>query len=178
MIYKDGDEVVVLPGGAGSCIRHAGEVATIFACNAKGASIIYSNGEIGYCVFSEVKPYKDEKKMFKKEDIKPGMVIVTDSNEKLIVVPNREGTLVLCSVSDGEMKGVEFVRYLGDDLTSRPRPTLTVSAIYSGVTGKDQFFPAMQFRECLWKREDEIKEVTMKEVEEMFGYKVKIVKED
>lgn len=139
-----------------------------------------------------------------KKDIKAGDIVLLKDGRRCIVMPNTydsNNELVLYGMADlshtllascnpafKKIFGViaSFNKYYNDDLTPsddddrytimavRSNPITSANCLFEMLTNnlihKDRFY-------WNWKRE-EIKEVTMSEVEEEFGCKVKIVKEE
>lgn len=139
-----------------------------------------------------------------KKDIKAGDIVLLKDGRRCIVTPNidypNEGLtlygmadlshtlLASCNPAFKKIFGViaSFNKYYNDDLTPsddddrytimavRSNPIASASCLFEMLTNnnidKDRYY-------WDWKR-GEIKEVTMAEVEEKFGCKVKIVKEE
>lgn len=104
-------------------------------------------------------------KGFTKADLKNGMVIEQRCGTRKIVIEDR----IVGYEEYGELQ-----RY-GDDLLHQNNPGLDIVKIYKPTNTIEQALRSNNL-ELLWERH-EVKEVTMAEVEEKFGCKVKIVKE-
>lgn len=110
-------------------------------------------------------------KELKKEDLKVGYVVKFNDGVLGMVAPvvkdNGENDLII-RFNDS----VYHYTYITYDTL------LSINKVYGySANARAPFSISATFRELLWKREKPVKEVTMTEIEEKFGCKVKIVKE-
>ena len=102
---------------------------------------------------------------FTKSDLKNRMVVEYRNGERRMVV-------------DNVLVGNTLFGYLeeyNDDLTNKEFSILDIMKVYDVICNLEALISPRCLR-LLWQR-SEVKEVTMAEVEEKFGCKVKIVKE-
>lgn len=107
----------------------------------------------------------EDENMFTKKDLKDGMVVKT-----------REGNYYLVC---GDML-IRDKHFLGmgaynNDLTSKIVIEKDVVAVYDKIHSLDAL-KYIEYKTALWKRE-EVKEMTVAEIEKELGYSIKIVKE-
>lgn len=109
-------------------------------------------------------------------DLKTGMIVKTRKGDSYIVMMDflGEDINILAGISDNETISNKWIKMSGytQDLTCPKVSNLDIMSVYSS-NPCDIDIP----KGILWKRE-EYKEVTMKEIEEKFGCKVKIVQEE
>ena len=105
-----------------------------------------------------------------KNDLKNGMVVETKCGERFICI---DGYLV------GEGAFSEFDNY-DDNMENNFNKDYDIVKVFNpywgsiiNVFNKDRD----EFYKIFWERDSEAKEVTMTEIEEKFGCKIKIVKE-
>jgi hypothetical protein len=134
-----------------------------------------------------------------KKDIKAGDIVLLKDGRQCIVMPNihdpnkelalygvlnlRNPFLVGCDKSFGIITSLN--NYYNDDLTTLDDDVYTIMAVRKNpITSAYCLFEMLTNKNIDkdryywdWKRE-EVKEVTMAEIEEKFGCKVKIVKEE
>lgn len=103
-------------------------------------------------------------KNFTKSELKSDMVVQTKDGSNYVV----RGKWLYGTSS------VINIDHYQEDLTIRGMPWLDIVKIYSGLFFNK--FLEEYSNDLIWQRE-EVKEVTMAEVEEKFGYKVKIIKD-
>lgn len=131
-----------------------------------------------------------------KKDIKEGAIVLLKDGRRCIVMPDITDELVLYGLHNlrnpfcsdcytrpfGKVSRVDNYR---DDLTTLDDDVYTIMAVRSNpITTASSLFKILTSNSIDkddiiwdWKRE-EVKEVTIAEVEEKFGCKVKIVKEE
>lgn len=131
------------------------------------ASIEWYNGEWQIITFDEfMEEY--EMKNFTKDNLKVGMLVEFKCDVRKVVMPNKNGLYLMGCSSSYELHD------FNDDLTHKnnddimkvydlPRYNIISNSIYS----RDN-------RNLLWERE-EVKELTIDEISELLGYKVKVV---
>ena len=102
---------------------------------------------------------------FTKDNLRNGMVVETRERKAYIVLENN---LI-------DTFGFLPLDNFDDNLKGRYSNGKDIVKVYEPILRIDDFYNRYQL-EVLWSR-PEVKEVTMSEVEEKFGYKVKIVKE-
>ena len=135
--------------------------------------------DVSDIIFYQVKNYKIIEwsdymnKELKKDDLKVGYVVKFNDGVLGMVAPvvkdNGEDDLII-RFNDS----VYHYTYIITDST-----LLSIKEVYGYSTNaRAPFSISDTFRELLWKREEPVKEVTMAEIEEKFGCKVKIVKEN
>ena len=107
-------------------------------------------------------------KEFKKSDLKNRMVVQYRNGERKLVVDN-----LLMDRHESDLLNV-----YNNDLTFKDRycNEFDIVRVYPEVNTFEQMLIIEQKHKPIWQR-SEVKEVTMSEVEEKFGCKVKIVKE-
>lgn len=103
-------------------------------------------------------------KNFTKFELKPDMVVQTrDGSNYVILGKWLYGTSSVINID-----------HYQDDLTVRGMPWLDIVKIYSGLFFKK--FLEDYSNDLIWQRESpDVKEVTIAEIEEKFGCKVKII---
>lgn len=101
-----------------------------------------------------------------KSDLKNGMI-----------VKFRNGTAAIVNLNetDREIKVTNdiyvSINAFQDDLTYNFTPIYDIMRVYNYI---DECRTAVGY-ECIWKRKEETKEMTVKEIEKELGYKIKIV---
>lgn len=108
-------------------------------------------------------------------DLKTGMIATTRNDNSYIVMRDfgEVGDILAgLSASDNILNSYIALRHYNQDMKHNQSPNLDIVSIYNSYPG-DIDIP----RSLLWKRE-EYREVTMRELEELFECKVKIVDED
>ena len=109
------------------------------------------------------------------DDLKTGMIVTVRTGDSYIVMRDFLGDIsILTGISDNKTISRKWIKMSGytQDLTCTKAPILDIMSVYSSDPCEIDI-P----RGLLWERK-ECKEVTMKEIEEKFGCKVKIVEED
>ena len=105
----------------------------------------------------------------KKSDLKTGMIVR---------FRNGLSGLVNFNETDREIKVTNeayvSINAFQDDLTYNSTPIYDIMRVYNYI---DEYRTAAGY-ECIWKRKEETKEMTVKEIEKELGYKIKIVGED
>ena len=108
-------------------------------------------------------------------DLKTGMIVKTRNDNSYIVMRDFvDAGDILAGLSDSDNITNSF-NELSDyeqDLKHNQLPGLDIMSVYTSY-----LYGIDTHKKLLWQRE-EYKEVTMREIEEMFGCKVKIVDED
>ena len=108
-------------------------------------------------------------------DLKTGMIVETrDGNSHIVMRDFIDGGDILVGISDNDNIVNSYIElsYYEKDLKHNQLPGLDIMSVYTS------YLHCIDIpKKLLWKRE-EYKEVTMKEIEEKFGCKVKIVEED
>ena len=123
--------------------------------------------------------YNGDYKM-KKSDLKTGMIVELSDGEKRLVIAN---TLLGLKAGSGGIA----MRYINDDLTLDSILHGDIVKVYSepqdgraDYIGSDiSWFiknDCTKYSRCIWERE-EPKDITVAEIEEILGYKIKIVGE-
>ena len=110
----------------------------------------------------------------KLNDLKTGMIVKTREGKYNIVMRDfiDEGDILAGLSCDNKISDTwTSLSNYNQDMTSR-FPHIDIMSVYSSYT-----YSADTPKRLLWERK-EYKEVTMREIEEMFGCKVKIVEED
>ena len=103
---------------------------------------------------------------FTKADLKPGMVVEYMDGQRRIVLndcfmnPNKKGYLDFSDFSD--------------DLISRMADYTTIKKVYLSRSKNLSTYCDIKYLTLIWERE-EVKEMTVAEIEKQLGYKVKIV---
>lgn len=127
-------------------------------------------------VIELVENLKNKGKQMKKSDLKTGMFVVLASGDEGIILGN-------AVVSFSSKVGGISLKCYQDNLThtsSTDRDIIEVHAEASCCAGASLnyyvSYPDELKGKLLWKREEEVKEVTMDDLEKQFGCKVKIVK--
>ena len=109
------------------------------------------------------------------DDLKTGMIVKTkDGNSHIVMRDFIDEGDILAGLSHNNVISntwISFSRY-NKDMTHSALPNLDIMSVYASYT-----YSADTPKRLLWERK-EYKEVTMSEIEEMFGCKVKIVEED
>lgn len=119
----------------------------------------------------------------KKSDLKTGMIVITRDGNQFVVFIDvvdtcKGGDLHSVIVNDEDWLSLknydENLIYKNDAL-----PEFDIIEIYapSNLFGFMNIEYEKDERKLLWKREDNIKEVTIRDIEDKFGCKVKIVSE-
>ena len=106
------------------------------------------------------------------DELKTGMIVETRDGDSYIVMRDFLGDVsILAGISDNKTISRQWINmyWYTQDLSCRDVPSLDIMSVYSSYPcGIDTKIG------LLWKRE-EYKEVTMSEIEEKFGCKVKII---
>ena len=108
----------------------------------------------------------------KLDELKTGMIVTVRTGDSYIVMRDFLGDIsILTGISDNKTISRKWIKMSGytQDLTCTKAPILDIMSVYSSDPCEIDI-P----RGLLWERK-ECKEVTMKEIEEKFGCKVKIV---
>jgi hypothetical protein len=116
-------------------------------------------------------------------DLKPCYVVKTRDGRYWMVFTVSTGTMIL---TDGANKWMYLSNWHPDFTHSRSShdPSfheLDIMEVYGPVTGTDNYifcgYVTPDNRPLLWSREPERVEMTLEEIEEKLGYKVKVVSE-
>lgn len=108
-------------------------------------------------------------------DLKTGMIVTTRNGNSYIVMRDFiDSGDVLTGLSCDNVIANTWTSLLcyNQDMTHPTLPNIDIMSVYASST-----YSVNTPTKLLWKRE-EYKEVTMQEIEEKFGCKVKIVEED
>lgn len=131
--------------------------------------------EKGYGVRGNLFGWTDEmfegKVEMTKDDLKTGMIVTLRNGEEYMVVLNhvKHPNGLIMSFT-GEMKWDELNSYTDDLLCRGLNCAFDIVKVQIPTTN----FLVYETRDTLWERE-EVKKITMKEVEEKFGCKVEII---
>ena len=109
------------------------------------------------------------------DDLKTGMIVETRNGDSYIVMRDFLGAVsILTGISDNKARASKWIKMsiYTQDLNCSGIPSVDIVSVYSSYPCEIDTKIGL-----LWKRE-EYKEVTMSEIEEKFGCKVKIVEED
>ena len=109
------------------------------------------------------------------DDLKTGMIVETRDGDSYIVMRDFLGDVsILAGISDNKTISSKWIKMsiYTQDLNCSRIQSLDIMSVYSSYPCEIDTKMGL-----LWKRE-EYKEVTMQEIEEKFGCKVKIVEED
>lgn len=119
-----------------------------------------------------------------KSDLKTGMTVVSEKGwVGKVLLGTSSGDIILW-YQDGESRNISKYRTLdtvNEDLTYGVGKKIVAVYEYSNIHKilSDYHMPSsLRNMKCLWKRPEVVKEVTMREVEERFGCKVKIKAEE
>ena len=111
----------------------------------------------------------------KLDDLKTGMIVTTRNGDSHIVMRDFVDVGdILAGISDNDNITNSYIElsYYKQDMKNNILSGLDIISVYTS------YLHCIDIpKKLLWQRE-EYKEVTMKEIEEMFGCKVKIVEED
>ena len=111
----------------------------------------------------------------KLDDLKTGMIVTTRNGDSHIVMRDFvDSGDILAGLSDSNDITNSYIElsYYKQDMKNNVLSGLDIMSVYTS------YLHCIDIpKKLLWQRE-EYKEVTMKEIEEMFGCKVKIVEED
>lgn len=126
---------------------------------------------------------EENKNMFTKRDLKPGMVCVLRNGTYCIAIP-KKGGITLCRMYHSKNCGSYLWNAICEsDIDSRLDPDSNdesdIMAVYGLADSDGLIFgdgDELFGRDLIWKREPKAKEVTMADVEKAFGCRVKIVK--
>ena len=108
-------------------------------------------------------------------DLKTGMIVTTRNGNSYIVMRDFvDAGDVFAGLSDSAEITSSYTElsYYRQDMKHNQLPGLDIMSVYTSY-----LYGIDTPKKLLWKRE-EYREVTMKEIEEMFGCKIKIVEED
>ena len=109
------------------------------------------------------------------DDLKTGMIVETRGGDSYIVMRDFLGAVsILAGISDNNTISSKWIKMsiYTQDLNCSGIQSLDIMSVYSSYPCEID-----TKIDLLWKRE-EYKEVTMSEIEEKFGCKVKIVEEE
>ena len=109
------------------------------------------------------------------DDLKTGMIVTTRNGNSYIVMRDFiDYGDILAGLSCNNVIANTWTSLLSynQDMTHSSLPNIDIMSVYASSA-----YSTDTQTKLLWKRE-EYKEVTMKEIEEMFGCKIKIVEED
>lgn len=110
----------------------------------------------------------------KLDDLKTGMVVTLRNGASSIVMRDfiNEGDL-LVNMSENKVIGWLYLNDYTTDMKYKDVDAFDVMQVY-----RARFYGISSKEALLWERKDDYKEVTMQEIEEKFGCKVKIVGEE
>lgn len=108
-----------------------------------------------------------ERKSFTKSDIKDGMVVEFRDGDRRIVL---NGHLMTNNAVINTSHFTEDLQHQFDDFT--------IDKVYTSNArfGTDYFKD--EYLDLIWEREPEYKEMTVSEIEEKLGYKIKVISDD
>ena len=108
------------------------------------------------------------------DDLKTGMVVTLRNGASNIVMRDfiNEGDL-LVNMSENKVIGWLYLNDYTTDMKYKDVDAFDVMQVY-----RARFYCISSKEALLWERKDDYKEVTMQEIEEKFGCKVKIVGEE
>ena len=126
------------------------------------------------------------KKEMKKSDLKTGYLVVTRDGHEYVVYLNvltdyqhdkKPEDIIVCN--QGDSRRWEGLDVYNEDLTYKGKENrndiMEIHLLYHPFALQDMSY-CKQMRKLLWKRE-ETKELTVKQIEEILGYSIKIIKE-
>lgn len=144
-----------------------------------GSKDFYKNEEYEIITFEEfMEEYMGMKKEFTKDMLKVGMLVEFKNDVRKVVMPHKDGLYLMGCNSSYEL--YEFANDLthkrGDDIMKvYDLPTTNLYSHRSLECGDDNDgIYSREDRDLLWQRE-EVKELTVDEISELLGYKVKVV---
>ncbi len=108
----------------------------------------------------------------KKSDLKVGYLVITEDDFKNIIMPSEDGLILI-----DEKERWFGIKALRDDLSSGIAncSIIKVYGLPKNISASLRF--EISSRKLLWEK-DEKKEMTIKEIEKVLGYPIKIVKEN
>lgn len=129
---------------------------------------------------------KENEKEMKKSDLKTGYLVVTRDGHEYVVYLNvltdyqhdkKPEDIIVCN--QGDSRRWDGLDVYNEDLTYKGKENrndiMEVYLLYHPFALQDMSY-YKQMRKLLWKRE-ETKELTIKQIEEILGYSIKIIKE-
>lgn len=163
--FKVGDVVRVVASRTESKNKFIGKIFTITRYSIGGCEKYDSyhvDGVDGYVFFNdEIEFVKD----FTKADLKPGMVVELRGGGRYLFVNDKFANVHEWTDS----------KHYNNDLTHPDYEELSIVKVYTstGYTlGNMLSKPSLNL---IWERKDDIKEMTVAEIEEKLGYKVKVI---
>lgn len=121
--------------------------------------------------FEEFMEEYNKMKKFTKDDLKVGMLVEIRSGQRAIVMPTKYGELYFMFRNDSAKLDMfdENLKCVTD------LKHLDIVRVYNLPHGKTSYYDLYSsYRDLLWERK-EIKEMTIDEISEALGYKVKVV---
>lgn len=129
-----------------------------------------TNSIINDLIKGVINPQFEEVKEMTKKDLKVGYVVEFEDKNLAMVLPSCSNDLCFSGASEyGPLTDIN------DDLTLSPFYTNEkIIKVYGLSNNAEAHLLSKDGRKLLWQRE-EIKEVTLSEIEKMYGCKVKII---
>lgn len=120
-----------------------------------------------------------DKVILKKEDLKPGHVVKLRNGGKALVMPTKSLTVLVFLDYKNNVRAWTDLNNFDTKFLHKRSKDFDIVEIY----GYSEFAtPSIttdtSFRELLWKREEDKREMTIEQIEKALGYGIKIIKEE
>ena len=132
----------------------------------------YSEGAISIKEF--LRMYKEEQIMFEKSDLKSGMLVELRNGRYYTVVMDYETEHHGTGAMFGKGGGFIHIDIYNNDLTNNLLGEFDIVKVYKPKCDGDVLSDDIHDFNLIWERE-QIKEMTVDEISEALGYKVKVV---